>query len=147
HPSPAVSIISDFAVDAAFVVVAVYFAVLQGHARPSDFGFRRISWRRGFRAFAVAGVAYYVVTWAYGAIFHLHGSDKLPSELGVDKSTAALAAATVFVCVIAPMAEELFFRGFVFGALRRLRVQVLGHEIGTWIAALITAILFGLAHT
>jgi hypothetical protein len=52
----------------------------------------------------------------------------------------------VFVCVIAPVAEEFFFRGFIFGALRRLPVSVAGRDLGPWIAALLTGILFGLAH-
>jgi membrane protease YdiL (CAAX protease family) len=45
------------------------------------------------------------------------------------------------------MAEEFFFRGFLFGTLRRWRVSVFGREIGTWLAAILTGILFGLAHT
>ena len=53
----------------------------------------------------------------------------------------------MFVCVIAPIAEEFFFRGFVFGALRRMHVVIAGRNIGVWIAAVITGILFGLAHT
>ena len=56
-------------------------------------------------------------------------------------------AAGIFVCVIAPIAEEFFFRGFVFGALRRMNVVIAGRNIGVWIAAIITGILFGLAHT
>jgi membrane protease YdiL (CAAX protease family) len=80
-------------------------------------------------------------------VFKLHGTDKLPSELGVNHNTAALVAASVFVCAIAPIAEEFFFRGFFFGGLRRLTVPVLGANLGPWIAAIITGILFGLAHT
>ena len=49
--------------------------------------------------------------------------------------------------MIAPIAEEFFFRGFLFGVLRRMRITVFGREIGTWVAAIITGILFGLAHT
>ena len=147
HPSPAVSIISDVAVDLAFVGAALYFTVLQGHSRPADFGFRRTGFRLGLRAFVAGGLGYYFVTWAYASIFTLHGSDKLPSELGVSKSTAALVAASVFVCVIAPIAEEFFFRGFLFGVLRRMRIRVFGRDLGTWVAAIITGILFGLAHT
>ena len=45
------------------------------------------------------------------------------------------------------MAEEFFFRGFFFGALRRLPLRVAGHELGPWVAAILTGILFGLAHT
>lgn len=53
----------------------------------------------------------------------------------------------MFVCVIAPIAEEFFFRGFLFGVLRRWRISVAGHQIGVWVAAAVTGILFGLAHT
>jgi len=45
------------------------------------------------------------------------------------------------------MCEETFFRGFLFGVLRRLPVRAGGRELGPWIAAVIVAILFGLAHT
>jgi membrane protease YdiL (CAAX protease family) len=88
-----------------------------------------------------------VVTALYAQLIHLHGTDKLPSELGVSKSTAALIAAALFVCVIAPIAEEFFFRGFIFMTLRRWKIMVGSHNIGVWVAAVITGILFGLAHT
>src|SRR5207302_3297633 len=42
---------------------------------------------------------------------------------------------------------EFFFRGFIFGALRQMRIVTAGRNIGTWVAAVITGILFGLAHT
>jgi uncharacterized protein len=147
HPTPAVSIISDVVVDLAFVGAAIYFANLRSRATPADFGFRRCSLGLGIAAFVLAGGGYYLVTAAYAHLFKLHGRDKLPSELGVSHSTAALIAAAVFVCVIAPMAEEFFFRGFLFGALRRMRITVLGKELGTWVAAILVGILFGLAHT
>jgi CAAX protease family protein len=147
HPTPAVSLISDVVIDAGFVIAAVYFASLSGRPQPADFGFRRIKLSVGIGAFVTAGVGYYLVTAIYASIIKLHGQDKLPSELHVNQSTAALVGAAVFVCVIAPMAEEFFFRGFLFGALRRWRIKVFGHEIGTWVAAVLTGILFGLAHT
>ena len=147
HPTPAVSLISDVVFDLGFVGAAVYFAAMRGRPRPADFGFRRVSPRLGVGAVLVAGIGYYVLTYVYGSLFKLRGSDKLPSELGVSKSTAALVGAAVFVCVIAPMAEELFFRGFFFGALRRWRIVIAGRNIGTWVAAIVTGILFGLAHT
>jgi uncharacterized protein len=135
HPTPAVSLTGDLVFDLAFVGAALYF------------GFTRVSLKRGAGAVAAAGVAYYVLTAIYAAVFKLHGNDKLPSELGAGKSTAALIAAGVFVCVVAPVAEEFFFRGFLFGVLRRWHIRVAGREIGTWLAAVVTGILFGLAHT
>jgi CAAX protease family protein len=146
HPTPAVTIIGNIVVDLSFVVAALYVVYLRGRPRASDFGFRPVSLRRGIAAFLLAGGGYYLVTAAYAGLFKLHKQDKLPSELGVSKSDAALIAAAVFVCVIAPMAEEFFFRGFLFGALRRWRVRAFGHELGTWLAAMVVGLLFGLVH-
>ena len=64
--------------------------------------------------------------------------DRLPTSLGVNGSTAALVAICVLVTVIAPLAEETFFRGYFFGALRNWR--------GPWPAALLTGAVFGAIH-
>ena len=78
----------------------------------------------------------------------MHGSDKLPTEFNASHSTAALVGAAIFVCVVAPIAEEFFFRGFFFGALRKWRIMIgEGRNIGVWVAAVVTGLLFGLAHT
>jgi CAAX protease family protein len=147
HTTPAENIVSNFLFDLGFVAAAIYFASVQGPLRARDFGFRWPGLRTTVVAVLSAGIAYFIVTALYSSLLRLHGSDKLPSDLGVNKSTAALVAASVFVCVIAPIAEEFFFRGFIFGVLRRWRIVVAGRNIGTWVAAVITGILFGLAHT
>ena len=147
NPSPAVSIAGDIVFDLGFVLAALYVVNLARRPRASDFGYRRISPALGVGAFVAAAIGFFVVTLVYASVVNLSGSDKLPSELGVTKSTAALVAATVFVCVLAPMAEEFFFRGFLFGVLRRWRITVGGRELGPWVAAVIVGILFGLAHT
>jgi membrane protease YdiL (CAAX protease family) len=146
HPTPAVTIVGDVVFDLGFVASALYFASLRGRPGAATFGFRPVRLRVAVRAFVLAAVAYYGLTAIYGSLFHLHGTDKLPSELGVEHSTAALVAASVFVCVIAPIAEEFFFRGFFFGALRNWRIRLAGRDLGTWVAAVLTGILFGLAH-
>jgi membrane protease YdiL (CAAX protease family) len=145
--TPAESLIASVLVDAGFVGVALYLARMHGPLRAADFGYRKVAPGLAVGAFISAGLGYYVVTLIYGQLIHLHGNEKLPKELGVSKSTAALVGATVFVCVIAPMAEEFFFRGFIFGALRRWRIELFGRNLGTWGAAILTGILFGLAHT
>ena len=147
HPPPAVNLIADLVFDLSFVGAAIYFAGRTGRPRPRDFGFRRVAPPLAIGAILAAALIYYVGTALYASAVKLHGSDKLPSELGAGKSTAALIAAGVFVCVIAPIAEEFFFRGFFFGALRRMHVMVAGRDLGVWVAAVITGILFGLAHT
>jgi hypothetical protein len=147
HPGPAATIIADIVFDLCFVAAALWLARWRGRARPEDFGFRRVALSTAVGAFVAAAVAYYGLTAIYAALVHLHGKDKLPSELGATHSTAALVAAALFVCAIAPMCEEFFFRGFVFGALRNIPLRVGRIDGGPWIAAVLTGILFGLAHT
>ena len=153
NPTPAVSLVSDYCFDLCFVGAALYMAVLRravvGAARmnATAFGYRRIPWRTGVAAVIVAAVAYYVISYVYALLVTIKGTDKLPSELGVTHSTASAIFTAIFVCAFAPICEEFFFRGFLFGVLRRMRVAIAGHEAGTLIAALIVALLFGLAHS
>jgi uncharacterized protein len=144
--TPAVNIIGDIVFDLSFVAAAIYLATIRSRARPSDFGYRRVAPSLAIGAFVTAGLSYYVLTALYQAIFNLHGTDKLPRGLGVGQSTAALVGAAAFVCVVAPIAEEFFFRGFIFGALRRWHLVVGRVDLGTWAAAVVTGILFGLVH-
>jgi uncharacterized protein len=145
HPGTAVALTDAIVFDLSLVAAALYFARLRGRLRAADFGFRRIPVRLGVVAFIAAGIVYYVGTAVYAALLRLHGNEKLPSEL-VGKGTAALIGTAVFVCVIAPMAEEFFFRGFFFGALRQWRIPIGGRDAGTLLAAIITGVMFGLAH-
>jgi hypothetical protein len=121
--------------------------MVRGGARLEDFGFRRVALWTGVGAVVAAAVAYYGLTALYGALVHLHGTDKLPSELDVKHSTGALIGVAVFVCVVAPICEEFFFRGFIFGALRNIPLRVGRVDGGPWLAAVITGILFGAVHT
>lgn len=146
HPSPGISLAQDFLSDLSFVSGALILTVVMSRARAADYGYRRVWPPLAIGAFVAAGIGYYVISLIYASIVALHGSDKLPSELNANHNTAALVGATVFVCVLAPMAEEFFFRGFIFGGLRRMRVQLGGVDVGTWLAAVITGILFGLVH-
>jgi uncharacterized protein len=146
NPPPAVNIAADFLFDGAFVLAALYLSVLRGWMGRAEFGYVRIPWRLGASAFLLAAVGYYLVSLVYSQLFSVHGTDRLPSDLGVQSSTWAAIATSVFVCVAAPIAEEFFFRGFLFGVLRRLNVRVGGRQLGPWVAALIVGVLFGLAH-
>ena len=146
HPTPAVNIAADFLFDGAFVASALYFTTVTRSMGRAAFGYRRIPWRLGIGALVAAGVAYYGGTFAYAQLLHLHGTDTLPGDLGVKTSAWAAAFTALFVCVVAPMAEEFFFRGFLFGLLRRMHVNVAGRELGPWVAAVVVGVLFGLAH-
>jgi membrane protease YdiL (CAAX protease family) len=146
HQTVAEALVANLVFDLGFVAAAIYFVNLRGRPSPPDFGFRRAAPWRAILAVLLAGGGYYLVTLGYAGLLSLHGNDKLPAPLGTTQSTIGLAGVAIFVCVFAPMAEEFFFRGFLFGVLRQMRVTVGGRDIGTWVAAAITGILFGLAH-
>ncbi len=147
NPPPAVEIVGSVVFDAGFISAAVAVARLSGGWRPALFGFRRARVGHAVLAVALAAILYYVLTAVYSSLFALHAKDNLPSSFGLHTSSWAVAGTAAFVCVVAPMCEETFFRGFLFGILRKLPVSAGGRDLGPWIAAVIVGILFGLAHT
>jgi membrane protease YdiL (CAAX protease family) len=139
NPPPAVNITATIVQDLCLVAAAVLFAGLAGKARPSQFGLRPTHPWRALGYMALAFVAFYVFTVIWVAIVGGDPNDeKLPKELGANDSTVALLAVAFLVSVVAPMAEEFFFRGFFYGALRNWR--------GIWPAAIITGLVFGGIH-
>lgn len=146
NPGTAATIIGDVIFDLSFVGAAAWLSLTWGKAKLADFGFRRIRPATGVAAVVIAAILYYGVTAIYSALAHLHGKDKLPSELDVTHNTAALVGVAVFVCVVAPICEEFLFRGFIFGALRNLPLRFGRFDASPWVAAVITGILFGAVH-
>src|SRR5690606_22087105 len=60
-------------------------------------------------------------------------------QLGTDESSVlSVAAAGLLIALAAPLSEELFFRGFMFAALRR--------SLSLWPAALISALVWASLH-
>jgi membrane protease YdiL (CAAX protease family) len=143
HPPPAVNIFGDIVFDFGFVAAAIYVASLSGGMRLSSFGFRRAALWRAVGIVALAAFCYFIATDVYAALLALHGREQLPTGLGSTSDTAAMIGVGVFVTVIAPICEEFFFRGFLFGVLRSWLAP---RAWGTWVAAIITGILFGAAH-
>lgn len=84
---------------------------------------------------AYTGVATYTVAMSAIGIDFLEPKSTVPSEVVRHGETLALAG--VLAVISAPIAEELFFRGLVFGGLVRW---------GFWPAATASAALFTLAH-
>jgi CAAX protease family protein len=139
NPPPAVSISATILQDVAFVGAALLFASMAGTPRPEQFGLRRTSFWPAVGWIVVAFVGFYVVTLTWVSILGANPDDtKLPDELGVKDSTAALLAVAFLVSVVAPVAEEFFFRGYFFTALRGWK--------GLWPAAILTGLVFGAIH-
>lgn len=99
--------------------------------------------RLGAAAFVVAAVGCTAVSSTFDAAFGALGQEPSGSiaELGrvlVGLSPGRLALAVAAAGVAAPIAEELFFRGYVQTRLCR--------RWGTWAGIAVTAALFGLVH-
>jgi len=136
---PGITIGGTYLQDLALVGAAVLLAArLDPPATPGKFGLRLTRWwpAVGWTLLAWAGFFAFSAVWAQ--LLDITESDDLPQELGVDSSTLALVAVAILVCVLAPIAEEVFFRAFCFTALRR--------TLGMLPAAILTGVIFGAIH-
>ena len=139
HPTAAVNISATILQDLSFIGAALLFANIAGTPRPEQFGLRRTSFWPAVGWIAVAFLGFYLVTFVWVTILGVDPDDtKLPDELGVKDSTVAMLAVAFLVSVVAPVAEEFFFRGFFFTSLRAWK--------GLWPAAVITGLVFGGIH-
>jgi uncharacterized protein len=137
-------VIADTAVqELVFVATAVLLARI-GSPPPAprrvaswQFGLRSTPFWRAAGLLALALLAFLIFTAIWSGLVHVE-KDKVLEKLGAKEGTALLIASAALTCIIAPICEELFFRGFIFTALRKLR--------GPWPAAVLTGLLFGAVH-
>jgi membrane protease YdiL (CAAX protease family) len=139
HQPASVQILATIVQDLCLIGSALMFARMAGRLRPGDFGLRPTRLWPAIGWAVLTWVSFYVFTAAFVSILGASPSDdQLPEQLGVDDSTAALVAVAFLVAVVAPIAEEFFFRGFFFTALKNWR--------GLWPAAILTGLVFGAIH-
>jgi membrane protease YdiL (CAAX protease family) len=126
--------------DLAFVLAAVYCAHLGGRVVAAwQLGLRRptVSWQSAVGMILLLLVAFIVLSVIWTALFH-PAKEKLLEQLGSNENAALLVLSAGLTCVVAPICEEILFRGFIFTALRNWR--------GTLPAAVITGLVFGAVH-
>src|SRR5262249_28015935 len=82
-------------------------------------------------------VVYIIFAVLVSPLLHPHQQD-VTRDLGFGQSLFGAIAAGVLIIAAAPFSEEMFFRGFIFGGLRR--------RLPLWAAAIVSGILFGLVH-
>lgn len=134
--------IASALVEAVFLIAPLYIAFTRRPAgTPRRSGLIALGWR-GF-AFAPA-VALFIGGWIV-----IYGFSALYSLLRVSTNADALArqaayepaivlAALIVSIVVAPVCEEVFFRGFLFTGLAQ--------RMPVWAAVGVSAVVFGLAH-
>jgi membrane protease YdiL (CAAX protease family) len=137
-PPASIALAGTVVQDLCFIGAVIFFAARPGPALPWQLGLRPTRVWAAIGWIALAFLALAIFSFAWGQLVDHTKAEKLPEELGVDHSTAALVATAILVTVLAPIAEELLFRAYVFPALRNWK--------GTWPAVAITGLLFGLLH-
>jgi hypothetical protein len=137
---PALTLAATFVQDLALIVgsVLVAAAALGGRLRPDALGLRPPA-RVGRAAGLVLGgyLLFVAVAAGWTSALGITDRENVAIDLGTRDSPVVLVLAALLVCVMAPLAEEVFFRGFLFGALRKRGVPL---------AALVSGLCFGLAH-
>jgi CAAX protease family protein len=136
--SPGFQLGGTFVQDACFIGAAVILAARVAPPRLAQFGIRGASLRTAAVWGGIALFSYYLFAIAYHFAFHPHGKQDVAKDLGVQNGGVDLVLAALLVIVIAPVAEEVFFRGFFYGSLRS-RLAVLP-------AAAIDGLVFGAIH-
>ena len=103
--------------------------------------------RLGLRRFApsalgwmvLAMVAYYIAAGLFASLVVEPEQDDIADELGTcDPHVLVAVVAVGLIAILAPLSEELFFRGFVFSGIRS--------RFSFWPAALIAGLVFGMIH-
>jgi uncharacterized protein len=123
---------------AVFVGVALLFASMAQRPRTWHFGLRRTRFWSAVGWAALGLLAFYVFAAIYAAAVQPDVDQSVPEDLGADEGTLGVIVAGLMVIVVAPAAEEFFFRGFFYKALRS-RLAVVP-------AAAIDGVVFGLLH-
>jgi len=132
------TVVATFLQGVIFIGTAVLFASFAGKPRARQFGLRRSRFWPTVGWAALGLFSFYAVAALYTAIVQPDAEQTVAQDLGADQGTLGMIAAGFMVICVAPVAEEFFFRGFFYRALRS-RYSVL-------VAALIDGILFGIIH-
>jgi membrane protease YdiL (CAAX protease family) len=120
-------------------LIGVAFAIARpgrGWAAATELGLRRVPWRAFGTAF-LAFLAYLAFAAVYAPLIEPQQED-VARDLGYGETALGSVAIGVLIVLLAPLAEETFFRGFMFGGLRRRAPFA--------VAALVSGAVFGMVH-
>lgn len=124
-------------------VLLVVFALLavkvyDGEVRPDWLGLRRTPLWPAVAACAVMMAGWWVFQLLVVLIFGQPEQQDLVEELKSERSALVLVSFGLLVCVLAPICEELFFRGLMF--------RVFADRMGLIAGAALSGAIFGLVH-
>jgi len=136
--------------------VAIVWWLGAGRPTPAHFGLRKPEWRSALGWTLAAYGSFWVIAIIAGLIFGEPEDQDIVTDLKAEDSVLVLAAFGVMTCLLAPLAEEFFFRGYLLKVLRErtnlvVSVFVAGCGFGlvhlpsgNWIAVIVLS-AFGIA--
>ena len=131
---------SQLVLELGFVATAFYFAARSGIGGERGATALGLAWPRKpwGRATALTFFGYLGFALLYTQLIAKPEQENLAEDLGFDASIFGAIASGLMIVVVAPIAEEIFFRGFFFGGLRS--------RMGFVPAAAISGAFFGAVH-
>jgi CAAX protease family protein len=137
--SDAATIGFTFVLDVALVAFTVAVVRWLGsRPSPAAFGLRMTDWRPALGWTLAAYAVFWLVAVIVGIAFGEPEEQDIVLDLRDEDSVLVLAGFAVMVCLLAPLAEEFFFRGFL--------LRVLQEKTNVVVAVAVTGIAFGLVH-
>jgi membrane protease YdiL (CAAX protease family) len=110
-----------------------------GRVPREQLGLQRVTRVLAAVRWAMAAYAlFWIATALLAAIFGQPDEQSLVTDIKAENDLAVLIAWGILICVLAPVVEEIFFRGFMF--------TVFSRRLGVGWAAVLSGTVFGLGH-
>lgn len=120
------------------IMLGILLLIARGMPRAETFGLRRpASWPRALGYSAIALVVIWVASGALAPFLDANDEQGFVPDEWDSSRAGAFGAFFVAVAVVAPIVEELTYRGLGFSLLA---------PYGTWVAIVVTGVLFGASH-
>lgn len=127
------------ALDAVLIAAPVVIvAWLAGRPNPAAFGLRIPRWRSALGSMLAIYAGFWVAAVILSLVLGEAQDQEIVRDLKAEDSLPVLAGFVVMTCIAAPLAEEFFFRGFLF--------RVLWERTNVSVATIATGVAFGLVH-
>lgn len=138
------AVLVDNALFSFVLVGGVLMSLALRSLNPVDvFGLRRFTWKQAARSLLILAVALPAVSFAHAIVMKLMGDDgslqPLVQFLIAPDTAPSDRLLLIFTAVIvAPISEEVIFRGYFYGVIRRYG--------GRWVAIILSSALFAAIH-
>ena len=131
------STVANSLIQFAVIALIVYAIAGLGNRRELLALRRPTSWWVALRVGVAIGIGMTVLTTALGPLLHPGREQGVTPDVWEPHHAAAYVANGIVICIVAPIVEELTFRGLGYSLLVRF---------GRWTAIVLVGIAFGLAH-